>query len=99
MKTLVVIKEAFEKDKNKTIFIIPVSQKALMEASYRVSYQIAKQEKPHNIGETLIKACAGEMVDSEVKKPTGKKKSAIFTLDQNSLQLTNCPHKFSMHTV
>ena len=34
-----------------------------MEASYRVAYRIAKEKKPHTIGEPLIKPCAMEMVE------------------------------------
>ena len=29
----------------------------LLEASYLVAFEIAKQKKPHTIGETLIKPC------------------------------------------
>ena len=38
------------------------ADKAGLEASYRVAYRIAK-EKPHTIGERLIKPCAMEMVE------------------------------------
>ena len=31
--------------------------KAIVTASYKVSLQVAKAKKPHNIGETLIKPC------------------------------------------
>jgi len=35
--------------------------KPLLEASYKVSYMIAKAKKPHTIGETLVKPCVLEM--------------------------------------
>ena len=38
------------------------ADKAGLEASYRVAYRIAK-EKPHTIGERLIKQCAIKMVE------------------------------------
>ena len=38
------------------------TQKPFVEASYKVAYCIAKQKKPHMIGETLIKPCALERV-------------------------------------
>lgn len=34
------------------------TQRPYLEASYKVAYHIAKQKKPHTIGETLIKPCA-----------------------------------------
>ena len=37
--------------------------KAGLEASYRVAYRIAKEKKPHTIGERLIKPCAMDMVE------------------------------------
>ena len=37
--------------------------KAGLEASYRVVYKIAKEKKPHKIGERLIKPCAMDMVE------------------------------------
>ena len=37
--------------------------KAGLEASYRVAYRIAKEKKPHTIGEQLIKPCAMDMVE------------------------------------
>ena len=30
---------------------------AIMEASYEIAFEIAKQKKPHTIGETLLKPC------------------------------------------
>jgi hypothetical protein len=40
-----------------------ISRKPLLEASYRVAYRIAKQRKPHTIGDTLGKPCSLEMVE------------------------------------
>jgi len=34
-----------------------------LEASYKVAYRIAKEKKPHTIGETLVKSCALEMTE------------------------------------
>lgn len=39
------------------------TQKPTLEASYKVAYLIAKDKKPHTIGETLVKPCALEMVE------------------------------------
>lgn len=38
-------------------------EKPLLLASYKVAYQIAKNKKPHTIGETLIKPCLKEVVE------------------------------------
>uniref|UniRef100_A0A7M4F4W3 Zinc finger BED-type containing 5 n=1 Tax=Crocodylus porosus TaxID=8502 RepID=A0A7M4F4W3_CROPO len=40
-----------------------ISQKPFLEGSYKFAYWIAKQKKPHTIGETLVKPCALEMVE------------------------------------
>ena len=37
--------------------------KAGLKASYRVAYRIAKEKKPHTIGERLIKPYAMDMVE------------------------------------
>ena len=37
--------------------------KAGLEASYQVAYRIAKEKKPHTIGEQLVKPCAIDMVE------------------------------------
>jgi hypothetical protein len=39
------------------------TQKPLLEVSYKVAYLIAKNKKPHTIGENLIKPCALQMVE------------------------------------
>lgn len=40
------------------------TQKPLLEASYRVVYLIAKNKKAHTIGESLVKPCALQMVET-----------------------------------
>lgn len=52
-------------------------KKPLVEASYKVAYRIAKSKKPHNIGETLIKPCALEMVELVCGLEQRKKLEAI----------------------
>ena len=44
----------------------------LLEASYLVAFEIAKQKKPHTIGETLIKPCILKRCHSARKR--GRKK-------------------------
>lgn len=39
-------------------------KKPVLEAAYKVAYRIAKDKKPHTIGETLVKPCALDMVES-----------------------------------
>lgn len=46
----------------------PVSDKPLLLASYQVAYRIAKNKKPHTIGENLVKPCAIEMVKTVLGK-------------------------------
>ena len=50
---------------------------ALVEASYYVALQIAKQNKPHTIGETLIRPCASKMVELVLGNENRKKLDAI----------------------
>jgi hypothetical protein len=40
-----------------------ISRKPFLEASYKVDYRIAKQNKSHTIGKPLVKPCALEMVE------------------------------------
>lgn len=56
-------KARFEKVGTLPKFGFAPTQKPCLEASYKVAYRIAKQKKPHTIGETLVKPCALEMVE------------------------------------
>ena len=40
-----------------------LSHKPALMASFKVAYLIAKNKKPHTIGETLVMPCALEMVE------------------------------------
>ena len=53
-------------------------QKPCFEASYKVAYRIAKQKKPHTIGETLVKPCALEMVELVCGLEQRKKIEAVL---------------------
>ena len=57
----------------------------ILEASYAVSLAIAKEKKPHIIGETLIKPCAKKMVEIVLGKEAEKKIAAI-SLSNNTVQ-------------
>ena len=57
----------------------------ILEASYAVSLAIAKEKKPHTIGEMLIKPCAKKMVEIVLKKEA-KKKIAAISLLNNTVQ-------------
>ena len=46
----------------------PRQNKALLEASYRISFRIAKSKKPHTIGEELIKPCLIEATTLVLEK-------------------------------
>ncbi|GFS40636.1 SCAN domain-containing protein 3, partial [Nephila pilipes] len=57
-------KRCLEQNKKQKKFMksaVTVSEKAL-EASYHVAKLIARQKKPHTVGETLIKAACMEIV-------------------------------------
>ena len=43
-----------------------------MEASYEVALEIAKQKKPHTIGESLIKPCVLKMANKVLGKDAEK---------------------------
>ena len=53
----------FEKSGTLPKFGFIKTQKPCLEASYKVAYSIAKEKKPHTIGETLVKPCALEMTE------------------------------------
>ncbi|XP_068240056.1 protein FAM200C-like [Palaemon carinicauda] len=52
-------------------------RKPLLEASYKVSYMIAREKKPHKIGETLVKPCALEMAKIVLGEEAAKKLSQV----------------------
>ena len=56
-------KARFEKGETLPKFGFIKTQKLCLEASYKVAYCIAKEMKPHTIGETLVKPCALEMTE------------------------------------
>jgi len=88
------------------------TQKPMLEASYKVAYLIAKDKKPHTIGETLIKPCALEMVELVCGKEHRKEiekiplsnnviQSRIHDMSVDILQqvvaeLKSSPHPYSM---
>ncbi|KAF2345701.1 hypothetical protein FHG87_023543 [Trinorchestia longiramus] len=87
------------------------TQKPMLEASYKVAYLIAKDKKPHTIGETLIKPCVLEMelvCGTEHRKEIEKIplsnyliQSRISDMSVNILQqvmseMKNSQHPFSM---
>lgn len=61
------------------------TEKPLLHASFKVAYNIAKNKKPHTIGETLIKPCALEMVEIVLGKEQMKKVAKI-PLSNNVIQ-------------
>ncbi|XP_068209156.1 protein FAM200C-like [Palaemon carinicauda] len=52
-------------------------RKPLLEASYKVLYMIAREKKPHTIGETLVKHCALEMAKIVLGEHAAKKLSQV----------------------
>ncbi|VVC41301.1 Hypothetical protein CINCED_3A022759 [Cinara cedri] len=56
-------KARFEKGGTLTELGFVPPQKPCLKASYKVAYRIARNKKPHTIGESLIKSCALEMVE------------------------------------
>ena len=58
---------------------------SLVEASYEVALQIAKQKKPHTIAESLVKPCAIKMVERVLGKQSSKKLEAL-SLSDNTIQ-------------
>ena len=63
------------------------TQKPALEASYRVAYRIAR-EKPHTIGENLVKPCALEMVQLKCGEQHHKAIKSIL-LSNDSIPLSN----------
>ena len=57
----------------------------IVEASYEVALEIAKQKKPHTIGESLIKPCVLKMADKVLGKDAEKKLAAV-PLSNNTIQ-------------
>ena len=53
------------------------TQKPCLEASYKVAYRLAKEKKPHTIGETLVKPCALEMTELDCDVEHRKKFEAV----------------------
>ena len=53
--------------------------------SYRVSFNIAKAKKPHNIGEELIKPCCIEMV-SILQSDEAAKKIQLLPLSADTVK-------------
>ena len=86
--------------------------KPLLEASYKIAYQIAKNKKPHTIAKTLIKPCALEMTEIVCGSEQRKKlesipmsnnviKSRIDDISENILkqvmeELASSPFAFSL---
>lgn len=64
---------------------IQAAQDKVVEASYAVALQIAKQKKPHTIGEQLIKPCAQRMVELVLGKEA-ERKISVISLSNNTIQ-------------
>ena len=60
------------------------TNKNAIEASYHVALEIAKQKKPHTIGENLIKPCSLKIVEFMLGKE--KKKIAAVSLSISTIQ-------------
>jgi len=56
-------KAQFEKGGTLPKFEFIKTQKPCLEASYKVAYRVAQENKPHTIEETLVKPCALEMTE------------------------------------
>ncbi len=56
---------------------------SVVEASYEVTLEIAKQKKPHTIGETLIKPCTLKMV-KRVLRDASERKIQQISLSNDS---------------
>ena len=60
-------------------------ERKIVEASYVVAFKIAKQKKPHSIGETLIKPCVLKMADIMLGKDAERKLASI-SLSNSTIQ-------------
>ncbi|XP_067943030.1 protein FAM200C-like [Watersipora subatra] len=60
------------------------SNPKLLEASYKVAYEIANQKKPHTLGEDLIKPCTLMMAEHILGKEA--EKLAAVSLSKNTVQ-------------
>ena len=60
-------------------------EKPFLEASYKVSYMIAKKKKPHTIGESLVKPCALEMAKIVLGEDAVKRLSQV-SLSNNTVR-------------
>ncbi|XP_055549359.1 zinc finger BED domain-containing protein 5-like [Wyeomyia smithii] len=69
-------------DKTGSIF---TTNSKTVEASYVVALEIAKQKKPHTVGETLVKPCAMKMVEIVLGNGLEKKLVAV-SLSDNTVQ-------------
>ena len=65
------------------------AEKPLLLGSYKVAYEIAKQEKPHTIAESLIKPCALEMASIVLGKDAKRKLQAV-RLSDNTISSRIC---------
>ena len=59
-------------------------ERKILEASYVVVLEIAKQQKPHIIGEILIKPCVLKMADIMLRK-NAERKLASVSLSNNTI--------------
>ncbi|CAM1298524.1 Uncharacterised protein r2_g811 [Pycnogonum litorale] len=71
-----------------------------VEASYSVALEIAKQKKPHTIGENLIKPCALKMAEIVLGKECANKLATI-SLSNNTVQrrITDMAHDIKAQVV
>ncbi|XP_076339961.1 zinc finger BED domain-containing protein 5-like [Tachypleus tridentatus] len=58
---------------------------AVVEASYAIAFEIAKQKKPHTIGETLLKPCMMKAVNLILGEASAKKMQQV-SLSNNTIQ-------------
>jgi len=83
-------KARFEKGGTLPKFGFIKTQKPCLEASYKVAYCIAKEKKPHTIGETWVKPCALEMNEPFCGTEHRKKLEAVpLSNDAINLRITD----------